>query len=185
MCNTGIDNLSLSQLSASERDHGLSSRVTVPTLFPFAHHRLIVFIMSVPGQTSNTHSLIPGTQSRLPIALHLYNNGSVARDHLALERTFLGYLRTSLAVASAGVAFVQFFNIPQVDSATTSSSKSARSIGAAAIIIALALLFIGTERFFSVQFKLLDGKFPVARALVAATTLGILGIIIAALVAIV
>jgi len=33
----------------------------------------------------------------------LENSGSVARDHLASERTFLAYVRTSLALASAGV----------------------------------------------------------------------------------
>ena len=35
--------------------------------------------------------------------LLLENSGSVARDHLASERTFLAYVRTSLASASAGV----------------------------------------------------------------------------------
>lgn len=33
----------------------------------------------------------------------LENSNSVARDHLASERTFLAYVRTSLAVVSAGV----------------------------------------------------------------------------------
>lgn len=37
------------------------------------------------------------------VKLILTNTGSVARDHLALERTFLAYVRTSLAIASAGV----------------------------------------------------------------------------------
>lgn len=37
-----------------------------------------------------------------PIAT-LVNTGSVARDHLASERTFLAYVRTSLAIASMGV----------------------------------------------------------------------------------
>lgn len=37
------------------------------------------------------------------IALILSNSGSVARDHLASERTFLAYVRTSLATASMGV----------------------------------------------------------------------------------
>lgn len=35
--------------------------------------------------------------------LVLENSGSVARDHLASERTFLAYVRTSLAIASTGV----------------------------------------------------------------------------------
>lgn len=36
-------------------------------------------------------------------SLTLQNSGSVARDHLASERTFLAYIRTSLAIASTGV----------------------------------------------------------------------------------
>lgn len=37
------------------------------------------------------------------VSLTLKNSGSVARDHLALERTFLAYVRTSLGLATAGV----------------------------------------------------------------------------------
>lgn len=37
------------------------------------------------------------------VSLRLQNSGSVARDHLASERTFLAYVRTSLAIVSAGV----------------------------------------------------------------------------------
>ena len=36
-------------------------------------------------------------------SLRLANIGSVARDHLASERTFLSYVRTSLAISMAGV----------------------------------------------------------------------------------
>ncbi|KAL1969468.1 hypothetical protein VTN77DRAFT_8906 [Rasamsonia byssochlamydoides] len=44
-------------------------------------------------------------------ALELDNKGSVARDHLALERTFLAWLRTSLAFASIGIAVTQLFRL--------------------------------------------------------------------------
>jgi hypothetical protein len=36
-------------------------------------------------------------------SMTLVNSGSVARDHLASERTFLAYVRTSLAISSLGV----------------------------------------------------------------------------------
>jgi hypothetical protein len=42
------------------------------------------------------------------VELRLENSGSVARDHLACERTFLAYMRTSLAIAASGVGRSRF-----------------------------------------------------------------------------
>ena len=44
------------------------------------------------------------------VELRLENSGSVARDHLASERTFLAYMRTSLAIASSGVGESPLFS---------------------------------------------------------------------------
>ncbi|PBK67389.1 hypothetical protein ARMSODRAFT_306768 [Armillaria solidipes] len=98
----------------------------------------------------------------MKVSLTLQNNGSVARDHLASERTFLAYIRTSLALASAGVALVQFFSISSIDSGHI--QIYARPIGAATIVLAILLLFIAVIRFFSVQAYLTRGLFPVTRA---------------------
>ncbi|GAA6003265.1 hypothetical protein JCM10207_001833 [Rhodosporidiobolus poonsookiae] len=48
----------------------------------------------------------------LRLAFDLDNKGSVARDHLASERTFLAWLRTSLGLASVGIAITQLFRLP-------------------------------------------------------------------------
>ena len=44
------------------------------------------------------------------VELRLENSGSVARDHLASERTFLAYVRTSLTIASSGVGECPMFS---------------------------------------------------------------------------
>ena len=47
--------------------------------------------------------LLRDVTAPLKLSLVLENKGNVARDHLASERTYLAYVRTSLATASAGV----------------------------------------------------------------------------------
>ena len=52
----------------------------------------------------------PFCKVRKWVELRLENSGSVARDHLASERTFLAYVRTSLAIASSGVGESPLFS---------------------------------------------------------------------------
>ncbi|ESK95605.1 hypothetical protein Moror_12617 [Moniliophthora roreri MCA 2997] len=106
--------------------------------------------------------------------LVLENSGSVARDHLASERTFLAYVRTSLAIASTGVALVQLFTISlNANSSTLQLSPIservqswARPLGVTTVCLGIAVLLIGVTRYFTVQQALTKGKFPVARFLV-------------------
>ena len=85
-------------------------------------------------------------------AIVLQNSGSVARDHLASERTFLAYVRTSLGLASAGVAFVQLFTMSNLVSESTGVRLPAvnqrlqqfsTGLGLSALGMALIVLFIG------------------------------------------
>ncbi|KAI0330814.1 hypothetical protein GY45DRAFT_1277080 [Cubamyces sp. BRFM 1775] len=108
--------------------------------------------------------------------LTLENSGSVARDHLASERTFLAYARTSLTIASTGVALVQLFTL----SAATNKhmERFARPLGALMIIIGLFTLTVGVVRYFLVQDALIRGVYPVARISTTALSFIMLSLII-------
>jgi len=116
------------------------------------------------------------------LSLTLQNTGSVARDHLASERTFLAYVRTSLAFASAGVALVQLFRVSVSTSANSPLQSGiavesfARPLGATLIAFGIAVLVTGTLRYFAVQRALPKGLFPAARVSVflQAISLGVL-----------
>ncbi|KAI9669956.1 MAG: hypothetical protein M1831_006992 [Alyxoria varia] len=60
-------------------------------------------------------------------SLELENKASVARDHLALERTFLAWLRTSLSFASIGLAVTQLFRLHSAFDSNAHSSSHYQS----------------------------------------------------------
>ncbi|KAK0200153.1 hypothetical protein DFS33DRAFT_1359288 [Desarmillaria ectypa] len=108
------------------------------------------------------------------ISLTLENHGSVARDHLSAERTFLAYVRTSLLLASTGVALVQLLSIAinTVSFSPTSAIMQgyAKPLGATTVLLALGILAVGVSRYFSIQVALTQGKFPVARTVAVIIT---------------
>ncbi|KAI3406528.1 hypothetical protein KGF56_000660 [Candida oxycetoniae] len=109
------------------------------------------------------------------------NKGSVARDHLANERTLLAWTLTSVTFLTLGIGFMQFFRIEQKsqckDIATVIPiSKSiydkdvvatvlslCRPIGGMCIIMGMLTLFFGSFRYFQVQNMLMKDEFPVMR----------------------
>jgi uncharacterized membrane protein YidH (DUF202 family) len=111
-------------------------------------------------------------RSRFNPSLTLKNSGNTARDHLASERTFLAYVRTSLAMASAGVgvfhfflctsmpmttcawiALVQLFKVSEMSVTPGNDFRSIRKfahpLGAATVLFGLIILLFGLFRDFS------------------------------------
>ncbi|EJU03135.1 hypothetical protein DACRYDRAFT_50142, partial [Dacryopinax primogenitus] len=91
-----------------------------------------------------------------------------ARDHLALERTWLAWTRTSLSIASTGVALVQLFALSSQNSGNTNPvgqkiMRVAKPLGAVVIAFAFLTLVVGSARFFRVQYALTQNTFPPAR----------------------
>ncbi|KAF9521208.1 hypothetical protein BS47DRAFT_1335329 [Hydnum rufescens UP504] len=116
----------------------------------------------------------------------LENSGSVARDHLANERTWLAYLRTSLALGSAGVVLVQLFNTSAANESGKAGLSSwhiqrfARPLGATTVAMGIMILCIGAYRYFKIQHALTIGRFPPARKSTALITCLVVAIIVVA-----
>lgn len=98
----------------------------------------------------------------MALSLTLDNTQSVARDHLANERTFLAWLRTSLTFASAGVALTQLFRITDLSRDSFAHTASA-VIGSLFVASGICMLIMGVVRYFHVQHVLQSGQFPVPR----------------------
>jgi len=112
------------------------------------------------------------TAQMLRPSLSLANEGSVARDHLASERTFMAYIRTSLQISMFGVVLFQLLSLsPQSHDRRERPSPInpsmlntlARPLAVFVIVVGLAVLLIGDIRYFSVQVNLVSGYFSPAR----------------------
>ncbi|EOA86403.1 hypothetical protein ACJQWK_05907 [Exserohilum turcicum] len=81
------------------------------------------------------------------------------RDHLALERTFLGYLRTSLLLVMTGIIIAQLFIVQHSPTPKPFGfHRIGRPLSATFICLAIVVLIIGALRFWRLQRALVGGK---------------------------
>jgi uncharacterized membrane protein YidH (DUF202 family) len=153
-----------------------------PSAGPQAHTNQIAGKQS-PTEPRKFREVINEFTAPMTLSLVLENKGNVARDHLASERTYLAYVRTSLACASAGVALVQLFTLSGSTNANINSQggidtqRFARPLGATIVLLGLLILVYGLVRYFMTQAALIRGFFPVARNSIAAVALA-LGVVV-------
>lgn len=78
--------------------------------------------------------------------------GGDPRDYLALERTFLGWFRTSVSLISLGVIITQLFVLKDVD------PKKGKILGAIMTCGGVIVILLGCVRYFEQQRLLAKGK---------------------------
>ncbi len=93
-------------------------------------------------------------------SLLLENKGTIARDHLASERTFLAWLRSSISFASIGVGLTQLLKLGEDASNSPDIIYVGKVMGLCFIALAAVTLAIGGFRYFAVQYMLTKNKFP-------------------------
>ncbi|KAI9262884.1 hypothetical protein EDC94DRAFT_607688 [Helicostylum pulchrum] len=103
-------------------------------------------------------------------SLYLENNVAVARDHLANERTYLAWVRTSLSTISIGVAITQLFRLDKdmfKDPAMAEEMASVgRPLGVSFVVIGIFYMVFALIRYFHSQVAMTKGYFPASRGII-------------------
>ncbi|KAH7156654.1 hypothetical protein EDB81DRAFT_396852 [Dactylonectria macrodidyma] len=80
-----------------------------------------------------------------------------ARDHLALERTFLGYLRTSMTMSMLGTAVAQLYSITE-DGLGFGYTQVGKPLATLCFAFSIATILLGAIRSWRHQHSMMGGR---------------------------
>ncbi|KAI8328303.1 hypothetical protein EDC96DRAFT_530701 [Choanephora cucurbitarum] len=123
--------------------------------------------------------------SRFSTSFMLENKAAVARDHLANERTFLAWLRTSLSLITVGVAITQLYHLSPATGDASEHMKTGKALGSAFVVFSIVFLYFANARYFHAQIAMTKGQFPASRGAVVFGSTCILAVLIAMFVVII
>lgn len=100
------------------------------------------------------------------------------RDHLALERTYLAYVRTASAYAQFGILLAQLFrlNVSSIGESTPMSLRIGSALGATTEGIAIVVLLMGAVYWARQQRRLVEGT-TIAERWLSLVMVGMSGIV--------
>ncbi|KAI8094970.1 uncharacterized protein B0P05DRAFT_445633, partial [Gilbertella persicaria] len=99
--------------------------------------------------------------SRFSLAVILENKGNTARDHLANERTYLAWFRTSLSLITLGIGIIQVYHLSNAN-----HTRLGRALGLIFVMASIVFLYFGNVRYFHAQWALQHGNFPASRGII-------------------
>ncbi|KAF9160323.1 hypothetical protein BGX20_002565 [Mortierella sp. AD010] len=138
--------------------------------------------ISPPSWKTKLFDYLQELYAKYSPSLTLENKGSIARDHLANERTYLAWLRSSLSLITVGVSITQLFRLQNSTGSTDELikiSELGRPLGGSFIILGIVFLWLGTSRYFHSQSVLSYGQFPASRGSVILATVSVMSIMLA------
>ncbi|KAG0001526.1 hypothetical protein BGZ80_009449 [Entomortierella chlamydospora] len=138
--------------------------------------------ISPPSWKAKLFDYLQELYTKYSPSLTLENKGSIARDHLANERTFLAWLRSSLSLITVGVSITQLFRLQSSTGSTgelIKISELGRPLGGSFIILGIVFLWLGTSRYFHSQSVLSYGQFPASRGSVILATVSVMSVMLA------
>ncbi|KAK9695811.1 hypothetical protein K7432_012787 [Basidiobolus ranarum] len=123
--------------------------------------------MSMPGPTfshQEANENTPLVKKRTPYvgweSLILENRGSTARDHLANERTYLAWFRTSFTLIGLCCASLQHFDPDGIITKPGKSHKYRTELGIIMTILTFTCIAIPLLKYLSTQYKLAYDRNP-------------------------